>query len=243
VRSGNSFSELSIELRGCTVHDWPALVRARLDDLGIAPGERDLVVAELAAHLEDVHALHLSRGLCDEEAATAALGEVTDWKKLSRRIQDAKRKEELMNDRTKQLWLPGLVCFATSMIWLMLLQFAGVQPNRVHVASIDLPMFYIPWLAGLPIFGALAAYLSRKAGARRSVIFVVTVFPCLMFLISILLWVLPVSLFSTNDPASAYIRAHFSVSTVFSICVLLMLPTVPLLLGALPFLRMEKTHR
>ena len=147
-----------------------------------------------------------------------------------------------MNDRTRQLWLPGLVCFATSMIWLMVLQFTGVKPYPLQLGFLALPMFYLPWLACLPIFGGLAAYLSRRAGARRPVIFVVTLFPSLMFLVSILFWVVPVTLFGAKDPASAFIRAHFSVGTVFGIFLLLSIPAVPLLLGALPFLKGAKSR-
>jgi hypothetical protein len=92
----------------------------------------------------------------------------------------------------------------------------------------------------LPIIGALAAYLSSKAGARRSVIFLVTLFPSILFLLSILFWVVPVTLFASKDPANAFIRAHFSAGTVLGILVLASVPAVPLLLGALPFLKGAK---
>jgi hypothetical protein len=219
------------------VHDWTAIVRSHLGALDVAPDERELVVNELAAHLEDVYVLQVSKGLPETKAFSVALGEVSNWKKLSRKIKEAKRKEEFMNDRTRQLWLPGLVCFATAMISLMAIQFTGVKPYPLQIGFLTLPMFYLPWLVCLPIFGGLAAYLSRKAGARRSVIFLVTLFPSLMFLLSILFWVVPVTLFKANDPANAYIRAHFSAGTVFGILLLLSIPAVPLLLGALPFLR------
>jgi hypothetical protein len=224
------------------VHDWTALVRVRLGSIGLANTERELVVAELAAHLEDAYALHLSRGLREIEAVTAAINEVSDWRKLSRNIQYAKNQEGIMNDRTRQLWLPGLVCFATSMIWLMVLQFTGVKPYPLQLGFITLPMFYIPWLACLPLFGAFAAYLSRRAGAQPRRIFVVTLFPSLMFLTSILLWVVPVTLFGSKDPANAYIRSHFSFGTVLGVFLLLLIPAVPLLMGALPFLRAEKAR-
>jgi hypothetical protein len=225
------------------VHDWAALVRSRLGDIGVAPDERELVVVELAAHLEDAFELRRAQGLQEAEAVRVALDEVTGWKKLSRKIQQAKRQEEIMNDRTRQLWIPGLVCFATSMIWLMLLQFTGVKPYPLQLGFLTLPIFYLPWLACLPIFGGLAAYLSRRAGARRPVIFVVTLFPSIMFLVSMLFWVVPVTLFfSSKDPAKAFILAHFSVGTVVGILLLLSIPAVPLLLGAFPFLRVAKAR-
>jgi hypothetical protein len=224
------------------VHDWAALVRARLGELGVADNERELVVAELAAHLEDSYVIQCAQGLPEMQAITAATNEVTDWQKLSRNIQLAKRKEEIVNDRTRQLWLPGLVCFATSMISLMVVQFTGVKPYPLQLGFITLPMFYLPWLVCLPIFGALGAYLSRRAGAPRTRIFVVTLFPSLMFLASILLWVVPVTIFGSKDPANAFIRSHFSFGTVFGILLLLSIPAVPLLLGALPFLRVEKAR-
>lgn len=224
------------------MRDWTALVRARLGELGTPAEERELVIRELASHLEDAYALRRSEGLLEMEAIRAALDEVADWKEFSRKIEHAKRQEEIMNDRTRQLWLPGLICFATSMIWLMLVQFTGVKPYAYQIGSITLPMFYAPWLVGLPIFSGLAAYLSRRAGGRRRRIFVVTLFPCIMFLASILLWVLPVTFLGSKDPANAFIRAHFSLGTVFGILLLLSIPAVPLLLGALPFLGAEKAR-
>jgi hypothetical protein len=38
---------------------------------------------------------------------------------------------------------------------------------------------YTPWLAGLPFFGALGAYISSRAGGSRATVLFVSVFPAL----------------------------------------------------------------
>lgn len=47
----------------------------------------------------------------------------------------------------------------------------GSGPNAI--------LFYLPWLAGLPFFGALGAYLSSCAGGSRGTMVLASVFPVL----------------------------------------------------------------
>jgi len=44
--------------------------------------------------------------------------EVEDWREFGLRIEAAQRKENLMNNRVTQLWLPGLLTFILSMVFL-----------------------------------------------------------------------------------------------------------------------------
>ena len=72
-----------------------------------------------------------------------------------------------MNNRTKTLWLPALASLTGSMAWRLILQrsFPLGQPLLNHAG---LPLAYqLLWLAALPLFGALSAYLSRRAGGDR----------------------------------------------------------------------------
>ena len=72
-----------------------------------------------------------------------------------------------MNNRTKTLWLPALASLTGSMLWRLILQrsFPQSQPLLNHAG---LPLAYqLLWLAALPLFGALSAYLSRRAGGDR----------------------------------------------------------------------------
>src|SRR2546429_4331467 len=56
------------------------------------------------------------------------LAQVADWQDLRRRIQTARTKENSMNDRVKQLWLPGFVTFLLSMSLLALNEIFGPKP-------------------------------------------------------------------------------------------------------------------
>ena len=102
--------------------DWKMIVRSNLKDLDLRSGEREEIAAELASHLEDMYEQFLAQGLCESEAGRLALEETADWKKLAESITRAKRQEDVMNPRTKILWLPGFVAFATASVLLMALE-------------------------------------------------------------------------------------------------------------------------
>ena len=89
--------------------DWKKLVRARLGPSALPPEHREQVISELAAHLEEVCQAARADGLTETEAERRALQEAGDWHVLGTNIQRAMRtKEQLMNQRTKSLWLPAL---------------------------------------------------------------------------------------------------------------------------------------
>jgi len=67
-----------------------------------------------------------------------------------------------MNHRTKSLWLPALITLLGASVSLAATQFMGLQPQEVWGGKMGMT-FYGPWLASLPIFGALGAYMSRRA--------------------------------------------------------------------------------
>jgi hypothetical protein len=174
--------------------DWQELVRQRLSGLALAAEERGDVHAELAAHLEESYEFLRTKGLPEQAAMQQTLAQVADWQDLRRRIQTARTKENSMNDRVKQLWLPGFVTFLLSMSLLALNEIFGPKPFALmKVGQLPMVLFYIPWLLLLPLVGALGAYLSHRAVGSQRAIFSSIVFPVLPFLASILL-VLPVSL-------------------------------------------------
>jgi hypothetical protein len=47
--------------------------------------------------------------------------------------------------------------------------------------------FYVPWLMSLPLFGALGAYLSSRAGGSRGTVLFASVFPVLALTAAFLL--------------------------------------------------------
>src|SRR5271163_3761674 len=102
--------------------DWEALVLARMGPLDGDERQRAEIIGELAGHLEDAYAERRACGLAETAAVEQTLAQVADWDELARRIRLAKCEEGIMNERTRSYWLPGLICFTASMVWLMILQ-------------------------------------------------------------------------------------------------------------------------
>lgn len=72
-----------------------------------------------------------------------------------------------MNNRTRTLWLPALASLTGSMAWRLILQ-RSFPPSQPLLNHAGLPLSYqLLWLAALPLFGALSAYLSHRAGGDR----------------------------------------------------------------------------
>src|SRR5712691_8727872 len=99
--------------------NWNSIVHERLRHLGLGAEQRKEVVAELAGHLEDSYEQFRAQGIEGPEALRLTLKEHTDWQKLARKIGSAKHKEGVMNNRTKTLWLPGLVSLTAASTLLM----------------------------------------------------------------------------------------------------------------------------
>jgi len=173
--------------------DWQELVRQRLSGLALNAEEKDEVHTELAAHLEESYESLRAKGLSEQAAMQQTLGQVADWQALRRRIQIARTmKENIMNDRVRQLWLPSLLTLLLTMGLLMLIQVFGPNPWMVARKSgwslvAPVAVVYLPWLLSLPVIGAMGAYLSRRAGGSRRAVFSSIVFPVLPYLAFFLL--------------------------------------------------------
>jgi hypothetical protein len=136
--------------------NWQELVRQRLSGLALQDAEKDEVYAELAAHLEESYEVFCAEGLPQPEAVPQTLAQVVDWQDLQRKILIAKRREQPMKKRLQQLWIPGFLTLALSMIFLITRQKLGFQP-RIIGRGPNMILFYVPWLASLPFFGALGS--------------------------------------------------------------------------------------
>ena len=215
------------------MRDWESHVRQQLGDFALGDDERRAVVAELAAHLEETFE-HLRReGLSEEAAAERALGQVQNWRTLRQKIQRARRKEGVMTDRVKQVWLPGFLTLFLSMMLLMAIQFFGPKPLVVsaHVWRVMAPMavIYVPWLLCLVPIGTMGAYLSVRAGASRRGTLVSTVFPVLPYFV----------FFIVAFPECVIVDDHVAHNVVLSalwvgLVAWVVLPGVALLAGGLP---------
>jgi hypothetical protein len=268
--------------------DWNQLVRERLGKrpLHLPPHAQEEVIAELAAHLEEVSQNARANGLTDSAATALALQEVQDWRVLSAQISRARSKEERMNHRTKTLWLPAiailftaglilvflgravvvqrliwiactamLLCAAaternllnqrTKSLWLpalttffgaslslMLCQFFGLQPRIVWVGRIPM-WFYWPWLTSLPVFGAMGASLSRRAQGLAPARLAAGLSPALIML-TVMLLILPWGL--AIDGMDFFRLVSFGLGLINWVAI----PAIALLLGAAPFLHEPK---
>jgi len=164
------------------MYDWRLLVQQRLAGLRIEDGEAAQVVEELAGHLEESYHSLLRDGLSEEVAARRAIERVNDWQDLKRKLESSRNKETIMNKRVTQFWFPAFLTLALSMVLLAVIQIFGPTPwggpmpgGRLRMTPVA--VVYVSWLIFLPFIGALAAYLSRRAGGRTLAVFSSVVFP------------------------------------------------------------------
>lgn len=137
-----------------------------------------------------------------------------------------------MNHRTRTLWLPGLVSLTASMTWLMLLQLVGPQPRLPWLHS-GLPLMpYLVWLLTQPLFGAMGAYMSRRAGGERVTELTASLFPAIVMLG---LWGLVVAMSSLVEK-NPHVLPQWPL-VLFGAFNWAILPGVLLLLGRFLFLR------
>jgi hypothetical protein len=191
------------------------------------------VIAELAAHLEEVCEHAQSRGLNPTEALELTLQEVANCHALAADIRRAKSKEDTMNHRTRSLWLPALASlFASSLFLLVLTEISMRPPMLVRLHSGAAQQLYAVWLIGQIAFGALGAFLSRRVGGNRIARIVAGTFPAIVMLASCVI-VIPVSaLMQHND-----FIFHNPGRLWWGAFLWAVVPAVTLLLGAAPFLQ------
>lgn len=214
--------------------NWQKLVHEKLAQLDLDAAEREEVCAELASHLEDDYQYSLAAGATEELAIRRALRHVRDWHDLKSKIESSRKKELPMNKRVTQFWFPAFLTLALSMILLAVIQIYGPDPwlspmpgGRLRMAPVA--VVYLSWLIFLPFIGALAAYLSRRAGGRPLTVFSSVVFPVFPY----------VAFFAIGLPLALILDDHVAHNiTIPAFFVGLsgwvIFPAVALLAGALP---------
>jgi len=219
------------------VPDWKLLVRERLKDEDIGPAPREDVIAELAGHLEDCFEAQRAEGAGEQEAVEQALAEAADWRSLARRIRRAQRGPGAVNERTRQLWLPGLASLTAANLLLMALSYMSLHPRMVAERSfawfpgLALMAAYMPWVAAQPLVGALGAWLSLRAGGGRVTRLCAALFPSIVML----------ACWGVFIPATAALEdrvwaAHHPLYLVLGAFVWVAPAMIGLLFGSLPFL-------
>jgi hypothetical protein len=192
------------------MRDWEEFVRRRLSSLALDAVEKDEVQVELAEHLEESYESLRTKGLPERAAMQQTLAQVADWQDLRQRIQVARtRKENIMNDRVRQLWLPGLLTFVLSMGLLELVQKFGPRPFVLDLdKGTPVLMFYTSWLLTLPLAGAIGALLSKRAGGSPKILAISSVFPVLPFGVVFLI-AIPAGLLIGHSLAHHIVAAAF----------------------------------
>lgn len=214
------------------MRDWRALVRERLRGRALTDDQQNEVVTELAAHLEDLYDEQRTLGASESQAIHLALDEVSDWRQLERKIRRSKHQEGYMNDRTRTLWLPGLVSLTAAMGMLMLMNRLGIKPTILWYRSRFALEFYLPWLLCLPLFGGLGAYLSRRSLGQFKMRLAAALFPAIAIF----------GLFCFGITTSLMVERRmvwhaFPGAFALMVFTWVLLPGAALALGALPFLR------
>lgn len=213
------------------MHDWHEIIRRKLIRVPLSRSRRENLTTELANHLEDLYAELLASGIVEPEASAQCLEQLDDVQQIAAAAKQSQIWEGFMNQRSRTLWLPGLVTLTLASVLLMLMQLFAFSRTRqywVDGVNIDVTLF---WLLSLLPCGALGAYLSRRAGGSRWSSLVVTLFPSLTML-GVFCVVLPIAIFIERN---TYVIHHLR---PFGLALLAwtIVPGVPSLLGALPVL-------
>jgi hypothetical protein len=213
--------------------DWKKLVRERLGSSVLPPEDREQVISELAAHLDETWEAARAEGLTETESEKRALQEIGDWHVLGKNIQRATRaKEQPMNQRTKSLWLPALANFAATTLFLLVLTQVSLAPRYLVRLNSGLGVsLYAGWLVAQLLFGALGAFLSRRAGGTRAARIVAATFPAIILFGLWAFWI-PVSAVLEHNAFFLRHPLYYAVG----IFIWVVPPGMALFLGAAPFL-------
>lgn len=144
-----------------------------------------------------------------------------------------------MNQRTKTLWLPGLISLTAAMVFLLFSELVSLQPRFLAPGfSVAVPtgstsanvivVAYLPWLGLLPFCGAAGAFLSGRAGGQRPARLAAGLFPwialfCLVAFLTLIGQIVPFQ--------------HEWFGFVTKLLLLSIPPAIALLLGVIPFLK------
>jgi hypothetical protein len=201
--------------------------------MNLPQATKEEVVTELGAHLQDIYEEKIAEGAGEAHALKYALDQVANWRPLVKNIERAKRKQGIMNNRSKQFWLPALLSLTASMIWLMAIQLVA---DKLHLpwryANVAfLP--YVVWIITLPLIGAASGYLSYRAGSTRSACFSAITFPCMVMFV---MWLVLVAyLLLRKNPQTIHL-----LSIGYGLLFWVLVPAAALLAGTLPFEKINK---
>jgi hypothetical protein len=225
------------------VLDWKVLVNERIGEIReLDARERERLVSELAAHLEDAFEARMAEGLPDEEAMRQTLESAANWRELRRGVRRAKAANRF-NDRSRQIWMPSLVSLILANAVLMLFGTIALKPAPVTFQplswypSVPLLLIYMRWIALQPLTGAIGAYLSYRAGGDRRARVIAGLFPSVVMCA---LWfgLIPISEIFVRNRFVLQHPFYFAAGAIGWILV----PGMALFLGAMPVVWMPRMH-
>ena len=198
--------------------------------------QRENLTLELAHHLDDLYGELLASGMTEPEASARCLEQLNDVRQIADAAKRSQMWGDAMNQRSRTLWLPGLVTLTIASVSLMVMQrFAFSRPREYWVDGGNVEVGIL-WLLSLLPCGAFGAYLSRRAGSSRWGSVVVSLFPSLTML-GVFCVVLPIGIFVERNTYIIHHLRHFGLALLAWTVV----PGAALLLGALPVLwRMDR---
>lgn len=148
-----------------------------------------------------------------------------------------------LNERTRRLWLPGFASMSAAGLFVLAAGIVsdpsrftselGLRPQSLlRVESGPGRTFYISWVIAHLLFGAVGAFMSRRAGGTRGARILAGMFPALaMFVLCGI--VIPISAFAQHN---LFVERH-PMTLVFGTVIWAVIPGIALLVGAAPFLR------
>lgn len=213
------------------MRDWKMLVQQRLGTLSSNPEEQEAIVAELVCHLEDVYESERAQGHCESEAMRRALDEISEGHKLGRKIR--KSREGQMNERTRKFWLPAFASVAAACAFVAVVAQLSYLPRVILFRSEVAALVYPIWILGQLPLGALGAYCSRRAGGDRLTRITAGVFPSIVMATGILVVVVVQFILRGKYDFGSVDTGMFARALVSVVLV----PTIVLMLGTLPFLK------
>jgi hypothetical protein len=220
--------------------DNQELIKARLGKLGLGSRREQEILRELSEHLADHTAALEARGRGPDAASREALDSVSNWPEFRNEILSAETEEANMNYRTKALWLPALCALTLSNGIVALMQIFGHPPDSYWLGTAGWSMkvlsaYIVPWLILQSVVGAIAAYWSRRAGGTVRYQLLASLAPAIA-LLGLFVLVIPFSIILDRHVAHNVRLSAYLVLIVTWV----MLPALPLLIGAAPFMQ---THQ
>lgn len=145
-------------------------------------------------------------------------------------LRAAASKDNRLHQRTRSLWLPVMMNLTLTFGLFIILDGLNLDEPGIATAGHIAKAFRLPWLLPLPVLGALAALLAKRAHASRAERLIAGLAPSLVWL-AVLVVIGLIFAFDRRDFAGAPL--HY---LPLSIVGLVILPALALLLGILPFL-------